>query len=222
MKVAELLRLLRLFLAGSVLLTACATQTPVVEPSEDEPIEMTRAPSFLNNRASGEMLAGTCFGCHGPDGRSRAPAIPSLAGLPENYFVSVMQAYQYGGRYSSVMGRIAQGFEHDEIARMASYFSRLEVRPNTQRVSWPQVSKGRQLHRLYCLECHGDLTHAPSQDANLLNGQWMDYLRWTLQDYLIGINQADAEMSEQLAGLVRRHGSEGLEALVNYLGSARP
>ncbi|MEN8179787.1 MAG: cytochrome c4 [Pseudomonadota bacterium] len=179
-------------------------------------------PLLMKGDASGALLAATCFGCHGPEGHSGAPAIPSLAGLSESYFIRVMQAYQYGGRYSSVMGRIALGFERDEIARMAKYFSQLEFQPHAQRVNWQQVKKGRQLHRIYCLECHGDLAQDTSEQANMLNGQWMDYLRWTLQDYLIGINQADANMSEQLARLVKRHGSEGLEALVNYFGSARP
>jgi len=222
MRVDEPLRLLILLFAGIVLLAACTTQAPLDELSEDAPVAVTKAPPPLKAGATGKMLAGACFGCHGPEGRSRASAIPSLAGLPEGYFINVMQAYQYGGRYASVMGRIAQGFEGDEIARMASYFSRLQVQPKAQRVKWRLVSKGRQLHRRYCLECHGDLTHEPSKDANLLHGQWMDYLRWTLQDYMIGINQADPEMAEQLAGLVRRHGSDGLEALLNYLASARP
>ena len=48
----------------------------------------------------------------------------------------------------------------------------------------------------------------------------MTYLRWTLQDYLLGINQGDEAMAEQLALLVRRHGEAGLEALVHYYASA--
>jgi sulfide dehydrogenase cytochrome subunit len=193
----------------------------VVEESQEQSVEAAMGAAVLLQGASGELLAGTCFGCHGPQGRSKAPAIPSLAGLSEKYFIRVMQAYQYGGRYGSVMGRIALGFDSHEITRMANYFSQFEVQSNAQRVSWRQVDKGRRLHQLYCLECHGDPTQAPIGEANLLHGQWMDYLRWTLQDYLIGINQADAEMSQQLSSLVRRHGSAGLEALVNYLGSAR-
>lgn len=218
MKVDDLFSSLRIILPILALLTACTTQSPNIVPS----VEADSEPMTIHTQASGRMLASTCFGCHGPEGRSMAPAIPSLAGLSKSYFSSVMHAYQYGGRYSSVMGRIALGFDQDEITRMADYFSQLEFQPNAQRVNWSQVNTGRQLHRLYCQECHGDLTQKPDQHANALNGRWMDYLRWTLQDYLIGINQADAQMSERLTLLVRRHGSEGLEALINYYGSARP
>ena len=50
----------------------------------------------------------------------------------------------------------------------------------------------------------------------------MDYLRWTIRDYLIGINQGDEEMSRQLARLMRNHGEPGLEALIHYYGKGRP
>jgi hypothetical protein len=50
----------------------------------------------------------------------------------------------------------------------------------------------------------------------------MDYLRWTLQDYLLGANQTEDKMSKALIRVIRHHGDEGLEALVHYYGSARP
>ncbi len=222
MKIKGFLGLLRIIIPGLTFLTACTAQSPVVQQNVDLSYEVPAEPVPMKKHASGSMLARTCFGCHGPDGRSKAPAIPSLAGLSESYFTRVMRAYQYGGRFSSVMGRIALGFDQAEIAQLASYFSQFEFQPNAQRVSWSQVNKGRQLHRLYCQECHGDLRQKPDKHANVLNGRWMDYLRWTLQDYLIGINQADAQMSERLTQLVRRYGNNGLEALINYYGSARP
>lgn len=207
----------------SFTLPGCLSQAPhdpagSLEP-ETESVTETPVP---NGPVDTELLVAGCFGCHGPAGHSAVPAIPSLAGLPEDYFIGVMRAYQYGGRYGSVMGRIALGYSQDEITRMARYFSRLEHAPHTQRIDWNLRNKGRQLHRLYCRECHGDLTLDAEAGVNKLNGQWMDYLRWTLQDYLIGINQGDAQMSQQLTLLIRRHGVEGLEVLINYLGSAKP
>lgn len=46
-------------------------------------------------QASTQMLADTCVGCHGPDGSSLGPAIPSIAGMSPNYFVGAMLAYKY-------------------------------------------------------------------------------------------------------------------------------
>jgi sulfide dehydrogenase cytochrome subunit len=168
-----------------------------------------------------ELLAQGCFGCHGPEGRSGAPAIPSLAGLPAGYFIHTMEAYQYGGRLSTVMGQIARGYEEWEIEAMADYFSRIEPSIEEQRVDSKLVNLGRKLHRYYCRECHGDRQKEPTNGAVRLNGQWADYLRITLKDYLVGINQTDDEMSEQLIKLVKKRGWQGLEALVHYYASAR-
>lgn len=163
-----------------------------------------------------------CFGCHGQLGQSRAPAIPSLAGLPRAYLLQVLQAYRHGGRFSTIMGRLLSGASDAELRQMADYFSRQERRLPRQRIDWDLAAKGRQLHRHYCRDCHGDRQRAAKPDIPKLNGQWMVYLRWTLRDYLLGSNQADVEMSESLIRLIRRHGEEGLEALIHYYGSARP
>ena len=168
------------------------------------------------------MTVQTCFPCHGPAGVSRRSAIPSLAGLPRVYLLKVLRAYRHGGRFGTVMGRLLQHASDEELSVMADYFSRRKSEIPKQRFKWDLVSKGRQLHRIYCRNCHGDLDQAPDIGTPRLNGIWMDYLRWTLQDYMVGVNQADDDMSKALVWVIRRHGDTGLEALVNYYGSARP
>lgn len=163
-----------------------------------------------------------CFPCHGPAGNSRGPAIPSLAGLPRDYLLKVLRAYRHGGRFGTVMGRLLEGFSNSQLEEMADYFSRQPIAIPKQRVDWELASKGRQLHRIYCRKCHGDRKRVPQANTPHLSGRWMGYLRWTLQDYLIGVNQAGDEMSRALIWVIRRHGEAGLEALVHYYGSARP
>jgi sulfide dehydrogenase cytochrome subunit len=163
-----------------------------------------------------------CFGCHGPKGQSGTPAIPSLAGLPRDYLLQVLRAYRHGGRFGTVMGRLLSGAGDADLREMADYFSRQTFRVPKQRVDWDLASKGRQLHRLYCRECHGDRNREAEPGTPKLNGQWMGYLRWTLRDYLVGSNQIEEEMSQSLIRIIRRHGEDGLEALVHYYGSARP
>jgi sulfide dehydrogenase cytochrome subunit len=191
-------------LLGSWLATAESASEPVTEPSPPP------------------LLAQACFGCHGPQGRSAAPPIPSLAGLSSGYLLDVLRSYRHGGRFGTVMDRLLEESSSSELHRLADYFARQPAQIPKQRVDWDRAFKGRQLHRLYCRDCHGDLEREPERGTPRLNGQWMDYLRWTLQDYLLGINQADDEMSQALIRIIRRHGNEGLEALVHYYGSARP
>jgi sulfide dehydrogenase cytochrome subunit len=168
------------------------------------------------------LTAQGCMGCHGPEGNSRSSAIPSIAGLPRDYLAEVLRSYRYGGRFGTLMGRLMQAYSDQELDELADYFSQQPLRQHKQRVDWDLVFKGEQLHRFYCRECHGDLRRAAEEGIPKLNGRWMTYLRWTLQDYLLGVNQADREMSKALIRLVRRHGEAGLESLIHYYGSARP
>jgi sulfide dehydrogenase cytochrome subunit len=168
------------------------------------------------------LIVQPCFSCHGPRGQSQSPAIPSIAGLPRNYLLKILLAYRYGGRFGTIMDRFMNAYDKRELETMADYFSRQPYQVNKQDVEWALLDTGRRLHRRYCRECHGDGLAPTEKGAPPLIGRWMDYLRWTIRDYLIGINQGDEEMSHQLARLIRNHGEPGLEALIHYYGKGRP
>ncbi|MEW6728293.1 MAG: cytochrome C [Pseudomonadota bacterium] len=71
------------------------------------------------------MLAQTCAGCHGTQGRlQHASAFMPLAGMGEASFVKAMQDFQSGARPNTLMGPIAKGFSEAEIRSMASYFAK--------------------------------------------------------------------------------------------------
>lgn len=167
-------------------------------------------------------LVQPCFPCHGPRGYSQAPEIPSIAGLPRDYLLKVLVAYRHGGRFGTIMDRFMAAYDRRQIEAMADYFSTLPFLVKKQDTDWKLVDKGRQLHRRYCRECHGDPKQPKDKGAPLLHGRWMNYLRWTVRDYVIGINQGDDEMSRQLAWMMRRHGQDGLEALIHYYGKGKP
>ena len=47
------------------------------------------------DQARQAMLVNTCVACHGENGNSVGPAIPTLAGLSPNYLMGAMLAYKY-------------------------------------------------------------------------------------------------------------------------------
>ncbi|MEW6692853.1 MAG: cytochrome C [Pseudomonadota bacterium] len=74
---------------------------------------------------TGEMLAQTCAGCHGTQGRLASDsAFMPLAGMSEGSFVKAMQDFSSGARPNTLMGPIAKGFSEAEIRSMAAYFAK--------------------------------------------------------------------------------------------------
>ncbi|OOY48812.1 fibronectin type III domain-containing protein [Solemya velum gill symbiont] len=144
-------------------------------PSEIKEATVTEPP------VSGAMLAETCSGCHGNDGLSKGPVIPTLAGMDKDYFVSVMQDFRNGVRHSTMMGRISKAYTDDELIRMGEYYSLLPFQPAPQTVNLERVLVGQALHVSECGSCHGD--EGRDRGNGILAGQWLDYLNHTLDDF---------------------------------------
>lgn len=72
----------------------------------------------------GEVLATTCFSCHGYEGKNTGGAIPALENYPASLIVSQMKAFRDGTRQSTVMNRHAAGYTDEEIEAMAQYIGK--------------------------------------------------------------------------------------------------
>jgi cytochrome subunit of sulfide dehydrogenase len=70
----------------------------------------------------GRDIALTCSGCHGTNGRS-ASGMPNIAGLDQAYIVKQMNDFKSGARSATVMHQIAKGYNDEQIAALATYFS---------------------------------------------------------------------------------------------------
>ena len=70
------------------------------------------------NDLRGPLLAGNCYGCHGPNGDSRG-SIPPLSGLDAGEIAQAMLDFRAGNRKSTVMQRQARGYSEGEIAIIA-------------------------------------------------------------------------------------------------------
>ena len=69
----------------------------------------------------GAFLSATCAACH--QANVRDSAIPSIAGLDEAKFISLVQAYRSGTRTDSVMHAVATSLSEEETAVLAHYLS---------------------------------------------------------------------------------------------------
>jgi sulfide dehydrogenase cytochrome subunit len=77
--------------------------------------------SFAAANDQGAQLAATCAACHRLDGRDRG--IPSIVGLSEEQFVTVMRAFKSGERSGPIMRTMARSLSDEEIAILARYFA---------------------------------------------------------------------------------------------------
>ena len=75
------------------------------------------------------LLAGTCLNCHVSDPKL-ATSIPVIAGKPEAVLKAQLLAYKSDlvPAGTTIMNRLAKGYNDDEIAALAAYFSKLDAK----------------------------------------------------------------------------------------------
>lgn len=73
----------------------------------------------------GQILASTCFACHGTDGKSPG-TIPRINGYPAEIMAAQMKAFRNGTRPATVMNRHAKGYTDEEIELIAQYIGSLK------------------------------------------------------------------------------------------------
>lgn len=70
-----------------------------------------------------EVVAQSCAGCHGTDGRSPG-AIPTLAGAPYDILAAKLAAFKAGEvPDATIMTRIAEGYSDNTLDALARYYA---------------------------------------------------------------------------------------------------
>ncbi len=133
--------------------------------------------------AKTESLANTCNACHGMNGVSVGPNMPSIGGLSESYLYAVMQQWKNGERYSATMGRHFKGYSDQELDAIAKYFSQLPWVPVAQNADAKTLARGKEASER-CETCHGATGGEPDDaDTPRINGQWAEYMHLEMLKY---------------------------------------
>lgn len=181
--------------------------------------------------ASAKMLSATCDACHGPNGNSFGPAIPSIAGMNDLYLTDAMMQYKSGERPSTIMGRIAKGYTDDELKAIAKHFaSQKTMRQLSQEADPKLVEMGQKITRDLCEGCHEKDGYA-AEDYPYLAGQMMPYLRNNLMDFHSGLRSIDnnpvmsakekRKKKNKLKDMRENYGADAPEAVVQFYGSRK-
>ncbi len=166
--------------------------------------------------ASTEALILPCAGCHGNNGISKGPAIPTIAGFKKKYFVKTMKKFKDGERNSTIMSRIAKGYSDDEIEQMGKYYEKLPFVKATQKFDAALAKKGAAFHEELCESCHKEQGQKPKKKG-LLAGQWSPYIRQELHNFF----SEKRDMSRLMGKRMKKLGKENLEAMVNFYASVK-
>lgn len=130
-----------------------------------------------------EGLARTCNNCHGINGVSAGPSMPSIGGQSEAYLKNVMMEWKRGERAAATMNRVVGGLSDDEIAALAKYYAAKPWVPVVQKASAVALKKGKEATEK-CENCHGATGGEPDgADTPRLNGQWAKFLALELEKY---------------------------------------
>ncbi len=195
----------------------------------------------IADEGSAKMLTDTCVACHGEQGNSVGPAIPSLAGMSPNYLMAAMLAYKYDDdedklesviesdtdfedveafpRYSTIMGRLAKGYTEEEIKLMANHFSNETMVRPTQAFDADKAASGKKLHDKYCEKCHEDEGRLADDDTGVLAGQWKPFFLYSMHDFENGDRAMPKKMKKKLEEMAETDGPEAIDALADYYSS---
>jgi len=164
-----------------------------------------------------------CAGCHGADGNSDIPGVPSIAAQPklflETQLVLFREEVRVLPRMQPAAKGVVKGLSDREITRLAEHYAALPARPARNEPADPaQVKRGMALaQELHCRSCHLPDFHGRQQIPRLA-GQREDYLTESLLGYRDNPRGGgDTIMAAALYGL----SDADLRALAHYLSRLR-
>jgi len=142
------------------------------------------------NSDAGKAKAVACVGCHGADGNSINPAMPSLAGQNGPYLEKVLLAYHSGQRKDGMMQAAMANLQPKDLRDLAAYFASQEPHAPSARVAaasdkFDPVGDGARL-ALNCAGCHGDKGNSTMPGVPSLSRLHSDYLTTAIKAYRDG------------------------------------
>jgi cytochrome c553 len=169
-----------------------------------------------------DALTQRCLGCHGHDGNSTHPAMPSLAGQNATYLIKAMKKYRAGKRGNKMMTSVAKGLSDDDIERNATYFATRTPVQTSQTSSantlpiFDPIGDGEKL-AASCNGCHGNNGNNPNKGTPRLAGLSTQYLNDAISSYRD--KKRNHPMMQMLAGFLSE---TDIEKLSLYYANQKP
>jgi len=140
--------------------------------------------ALVNANVKAPERAALCMACHGPQGVSQVPNIPSLAAQPKTYLENKLVLIREGLRDIPAMKGTLDGVPDTELIALAQYFSAQVAPPAaTAKQDLPSFQRGQELAKsALCGTCHLP-DHRGRDQVPRLASQHETYLRKVMQEY---------------------------------------
>lgn len=176
-------------------------------------------------------VAAACGNCHGKDGASTDPNVPIIGGVSSTYLAGQMAAYKKKERPCASVAMTAgdkKGTKSDmcealkdlgdaDFKQLGDYFAKLKFVHASQTADAALAAKGQQIHKQDCEKCHSSNGGAPDDDAGILAGQWMPYMKLQITQFKSDIRKGDPKMKPVLDRL----DAASVDALLNFYASVK-
>jgi cytochrome subunit of sulfide dehydrogenase len=174
-------------------------------------------------------LSDNCALCHGKDGASTEADIPSIGGMSAEYLKLNLLQYKKKERpcpettlrsgdkkgTKTDMCQVTKDLSDSDLGSLADLYAGKKFVRRVQKFDTELARKGKHAHQDNCEKCHSNDGSVASDDAGILAGQSMDYLRDVFKEYTAGTRPMEQKMKPKIKALQ----TEDFEALVNYYGS---
>ena len=188
--------------AGILALAALLTTTP---------------PAGAETPAGGpvfDALLDGCGQCHGADGNSVTPDVPSLAGQPATFLETQLILFRERLRRSEAMAPQVRGLDDPTVIALAAHYAALPPRAAPEAGNPALLAQGRQLSKAgRCGTCHLP-DFAGRQQIPRLAGQREDYLAMALAAYR---DETRGGADTTMIDVMRGTSDAEIEALAHFM-----
>jgi sulfide dehydrogenase cytochrome subunit len=174
-------------------------------------------------------LLENCAGCHGKDGASTESDVPIIGGYSAKYLTDSLTNYKNKARpcpevkyhsgsqkgQTTDMCTVASKLSDGDITAIADDLSKKPFVRAKQTADAAKAEHGKQIQEAHCKKCHEDGGSSADDDAGILAGQWMPYLRHSFEEFSSGQRPMPKKMKPKFDELTK----DDIDALVNYFGS---
>jgi len=163
---------------------------------------------------AGRQKAQVCVACHGPEGNSANPVMPSLAGQPAQFISTELFQFREGNRKDPQMTPAAASLTNADMNDLAAYFSAQKPRPPSHKTDPANAATAPKLAEQFnCVQCHGKALLG-QQHIPRLAGQQFEYLKMQLRGFKA---QTRADLDGNMTSAAQALSEKDIDALVDYM-----